>query len=238
MAPPRRWSATATAGRSCPRGGYFRFDIGTGAATKVASRARTGSISPRRPAWRRPAGAGQCRRFRVHAGLRHHVGARLKIFARVDAIVTQGDTAVVLDRGQTSVTSLNAEGTKSEHALRAARAPPRWPPTAPDGCWSPTPAAGVTGVRADPLILRHAIRCPTRPTAWPPRPGERAGVGGADGDEHRRWLRSGHRNPRREGAISNRAATELAGLRRCVGHPVRGVRLGCRCPGDPAAGAP
>lgn len=47
------------------------------------------------------------------------VAAALKIFARVDGIVTQGDTAVVLDRGQTSVTSLNADGTSAEHALRA-----------------------------------------------------------------------------------------------------------------------
>ncbi|MBX7453048.1 hypothetical protein GR927_34135 [Mycolicibacterium sp. 3033] len=47
------------------------------------------------------------------------VAASLKIFARVDGIVTQGDTAVVLDRGQTSVTSLDAEGTSADLALRA-----------------------------------------------------------------------------------------------------------------------
>lgn len=40
------------------------------------------------------------------------------IFARVDAIVTQGDVAVVLDRGQTSVTALNADGAPQQ-ALRA-----------------------------------------------------------------------------------------------------------------------
>lgn len=40
------------------------------------------------------------------------------IFARVDAIVTQGDTAVVLDRAQTSVTALNPEGAPQQ-ALRA-----------------------------------------------------------------------------------------------------------------------
>lgn len=49
----------------------------------------------------------------------NQVAASLKIFARVDGIVTQGDTAVVLDRGQTSVTSLNTEGTAADLALRA-----------------------------------------------------------------------------------------------------------------------
>jgi DNA-binding beta-propeller fold protein YncE len=47
------------------------------------------------------------------------VTARLQIFARVDALAAQGDTVIVLDRGQTSVTSVDASGTKAEHALRA-----------------------------------------------------------------------------------------------------------------------
>jgi DNA-binding beta-propeller fold protein YncE len=47
------------------------------------------------------------------------VGARLKIFARVDALVTRGNTAVVLDRGQTSVTTIDPRGTDADHALRA-----------------------------------------------------------------------------------------------------------------------
>ena len=40
------------------------------------------------------------------------VAARLQIFARVDALVAQGDTVVVLDRGQTSVTTVDASGTQ------------------------------------------------------------------------------------------------------------------------------
>lgn len=40
------------------------------------------------------------------------------IFARVDAIVTEGDTAVILDRGQTSVTALSPQG-KPQQSLRA-----------------------------------------------------------------------------------------------------------------------
>jgi DNA-binding beta-propeller fold protein YncE len=46
------------------------------------------------------------------------VGNRNKIFARVDALVTQGNTTVVLDRGQTSVTAIGADG-RAEQALRA-----------------------------------------------------------------------------------------------------------------------
>jgi len=46
------------------------------------------------------------------------VGNRNKIFARVDALVTQGNTTAVLDRGQTSVTTIGADG-RVEQALRA-----------------------------------------------------------------------------------------------------------------------
>ncbi|MCB0926002.1 MAG: hypothetical protein KDB50_15905, partial [Mycobacterium sp.] len=46
------------------------------------------------------------------------VSRRTAIFARVDAIVTLGDISVVLDRGQTSVTALDADG-DARQALRA-----------------------------------------------------------------------------------------------------------------------
>jgi hypothetical protein len=46
------------------------------------------------------------------------VDNRNKIFARVDSLVTQGNTTVVLDRGQTSVTTIGADG-RPELALRA-----------------------------------------------------------------------------------------------------------------------
>ncbi|MCV7107358.1 hypothetical protein H7H74_16450 [Mycolicibacterium chitae] len=46
------------------------------------------------------------------------VGDYRKIFARVDSIVTEGDTAMVLDRGQTSVTALDANAEVAQ-ALRA-----------------------------------------------------------------------------------------------------------------------
>jgi hypothetical protein len=47
------------------------------------------------------------------------VAARLQIFARVDALVAEDDTVAVLDRGQTSVTTVDPSGTRQEHALRA-----------------------------------------------------------------------------------------------------------------------
>jgi DNA-binding beta-propeller fold protein YncE len=43
---------------------------------------------------------------------------RKKIFARVDYLVTQGNTSVVLDRGQTSVTTIGADGGVAQ-SLRA-----------------------------------------------------------------------------------------------------------------------
>lgn len=43
---------------------------------------------------------------------------RKKIFARVDGLATQGNTTVVLDRGQTSVTAIGADG-RVQQALRA-----------------------------------------------------------------------------------------------------------------------
>jgi hypothetical protein len=46
------------------------------------------------------------------------IESRNKIFARVDALVTQGNTTIVLDRGQTSVTTIGADG-RAEQALRA-----------------------------------------------------------------------------------------------------------------------
>ena len=58
------------------------------------------------------------------------VDSRNKIFARVDFLVTQGDTTVVLDQGQTSVTTIGADG-HAEQALRA--------------------GAGATTMAADPL---------------------------------------------------------------------------------------
>jgi len=84
------------------------------------------------------------------------VGSRNKIFARVDSIVTQGNTTVVLDRGQTSVTTIGADG-RVEQALRAGEgattlaADPLGPILVADTRGGQLLVYGV-----DPLMLRQA----------------------------------------------------------------------------------
>lgn len=147
------------------QGGYFRFDIASGAVTRIAVQGMDGvdvTAIARRADGMLVLGSSDGAVFTL--GSDTTVAARLQIFARVDSIVTQGDTAVVLDRGQTSVTSLNAEGTKSEHALRA-------------GQGATTMAADNAGLvlvadtrggellvyGLDPLILRQRFPVPDAP---------------------------------------------------------------------------
>ena len=102
------------------RGGYFRVDLAGGTATLVdveGERETDFTAIARRADGRLVLGTADGAVFTLKSDTA--VGARLKIFARVDDLVTQGNTAVVLDRGQTSVTALSEEGTDAEHALRA-----------------------------------------------------------------------------------------------------------------------
>ncbi len=108
------------------RSGYFAVDLATGHAAQVtvadAQQADFTAIARRADdklvlgsadgavytlAPQPPAGAGSAT-----------VGSRNKIFARVDALATQGNRTVVLDRRQTSVTTIGADG-RVEQALRA-----------------------------------------------------------------------------------------------------------------------
>ncbi len=108
------------------RGGYFAVDVSTGHVTGVhvagAEQAQFTAVAQRSDgklvlgsadgavyilAARHPGDGGTVT-----------VESRNKIFARVDAIVTQGNTTVVLDRGQTSVTAIGADG-RAQQALRA-----------------------------------------------------------------------------------------------------------------------
>jgi DNA-binding beta-propeller fold protein YncE len=82
----------------------------------------------------------------------------------VDSIVTQGHTAVVLDRGQTSVTSLNPEGTKAEHALRAGQgATTMAADTAGRVLVTDTRGGELLVYGVDPLILRQRFPVPDSP---------------------------------------------------------------------------
>ncbi len=89
--------------------------------------------------------------------------ARSTIFARVDQIVAQGNTVVVLDRGQTSVTTIGPDG-KPQYALRAGQgtttlaADPHGPVLAADTRGGQLLVYGV-----DPLILRQAYPVPESP---------------------------------------------------------------------------
>jgi DNA-binding beta-propeller fold protein YncE len=102
------------------RGGYFRVDIRAGTATRVDIDGQQGAdftAITRRADGKLVLGSADGAVYTLSSDA--VVGAALKIFARVDALVAQGNTAVVLDRGQTSVTTMSASGDHADHALRA-----------------------------------------------------------------------------------------------------------------------
>ena len=102
------------------RGGYFRVDLRAGTASRVDVEGQPGTdftAIARRADGNLVLGSADGAVYTLSSD--SGVGASLKIFARVDALVTQGNTAVVLDRGQTSVTTISASGDDAEHALRA-----------------------------------------------------------------------------------------------------------------------
>jgi len=102
------------------RGGYFRVDIRSGTASRVDIDGQPGTdftAIARRADGKLVLGSADGAVYTLSSDTA--VGASLKIFARVDVLVTQSNTAVVLDRGQTSVTTISASGTDADHALRA-----------------------------------------------------------------------------------------------------------------------
>jgi outer membrane protein assembly factor BamB len=102
------------------RGGYFRVDLRAGTASRVDIEGQPGTdftAIARRADGKLVLGSADGAVYTLSSD--STVGASLKIFARVDALVTQGNTAVVLDRGQTSVTTISASGDDADHALRA-----------------------------------------------------------------------------------------------------------------------
>ncbi len=102
------------------RGGYFLVDLAERTATRVGVDGQNETdftAIARRADGRLVLGSADGTVFTLSSD--NAIGARLKIFARVDDLVTQGNTAVVLDRGQTSVTALSEDGAEAEHALRA-----------------------------------------------------------------------------------------------------------------------
>jgi hypothetical protein len=102
------------------RGGYFRIDLRAGTAGRVDVEGQRGTdftAIARRADGKLVLGSADGAVYTLSSDTT--VGASLKIFARVDALVTQGNTAIVLDRGQTSVTTVSESGDDANHALRA-----------------------------------------------------------------------------------------------------------------------
>ncbi len=101
------------------RGGYYSVDLNTGHTTQVtvtgAQQADFTAIAQRADG-KLVLGSADGAVYSLTS--QTAVGSRNKIFARVDSLVTQGDTTVVLDRGQTSITTIGADG-RVEQALRA-----------------------------------------------------------------------------------------------------------------------
>jgi hypothetical protein len=185
------------------RGGYFRFDIASGAATKIGVSGLDGvdfTAIAHRADGRVVLGSADGTVYTLASDTT--VGARLKIFARVDSIVMQGNTAVVLDRGQTSITSLNADGTKPEQALRAGRGATTM--TA-DGAGrilvADTRGGELLVYGVDPLILRQRFPVPDSPY----------GLAGSDSRAGLAW-------------VSQTAVNTVVGYDLSTGIPVEKVR--------------
>lgn len=114
------------------RGGYYRVELAAGTATKVdieGERDTEFTAITRRADGRLVLGSADGAVYTL--GSDDTVDARLKQFARVDALVAQGNTVVVLDRGQTSVTTIDESGKDADYSLRA--------------------GAGATTIAADPV---------------------------------------------------------------------------------------
>jgi outer membrane protein assembly factor BamB len=165
---PLRGPGTAMAGDNAgmvyvsTRGGYFRVDLRARTADRVDVEGQPDTdftAIARRADGKLVLGSADGAVYTLSSDTA--VGASLKIFARVDALVTQGNTAVVLDRGQTSVTTVSENGTDAEHALRAGEGATTMA-VDPAGrvLVADTRGDGLLVFGTDPLILRQ--RYPVR----------------------------------------------------------------------------
>jgi DNA-binding beta-propeller fold protein YncE len=165
---PLAGTATAMAGDNAgmvyvsTRGGYFRVDLRASTADRVDVEGQQDTdftAIARRADGKLVLGSADGAVYTLSSDTA--VGASLKIFARVDALVTQGNTAVVLDRGQTSVTTVSENGTDAEHALRAGEGATTMA-VDPAGrvLVADTRGDGLLVFGTDPLILRQ--RYPVR----------------------------------------------------------------------------
>lgn len=146
------------------RGGYFVVDLAAGSSRRVdidGERETDFTAIARRADGRLVLGSDHGAAYTL--ATENTVASKAEIFARVDAIVTEGDNAVILDRGQTSVTALSSDG-KAQQALRAGEG-------ATTLAADPVGRVLVTDTRGgqllvfgvDPLIERQAYPVPEAP---------------------------------------------------------------------------
>jgi len=144
------------------RGGYFRVDLRAATANRVDIEGQPNTdftAIARRADGKLVLGSADGAVYTLSSDSK--VGASLKIFAKVDALVTQGNTAVVLDRGQTSVTTVAASGEDAQHALRAGEgATTMAADSAGRVLVADTRGDGLLVFGTDPLMLRQ--RYPVR----------------------------------------------------------------------------
>jgi DNA-binding beta-propeller fold protein YncE len=147
------------------RGGYFRIELATGSATPVdveGQQSTDFTAIARRADGQLVLGSANGAVYTLRSDTA--VGASLEIFARVDSLVTQGNTAIVLDRAQTSVTTVSEDGTKMGQALRAGQGATTM---AADSVGrvlvADTRGDGLLVFGTDPLILRQHYPVPDAP---------------------------------------------------------------------------
>lgn len=182
------------------RGGYFRVDIAGAKATRVDIEGQSDvdfTAIALRADGKPVLGSAQGTVYTLASG--NTVGAQLTIFAQVDALVTQGNTAIVLDRGQTSVTTVDPSGTRAAHALRAGEGATTMA-IDPDGrvLVADTRGEALLVYGTDPLMLRQ--RYPVRASPY-----------GLAGSPTRTW-------------VSQTASNTVIGYDLSTGIPVEKVR--------------
>ncbi|ULE35823.1 hypothetical protein K3G64_18845 [Mycobacterium sp. IDR2000157661] len=147
------------------RGGYYRVDVADGTVTMVGVDGSPGTdftAIARRADGRLVLGTADGAVLTL--GSETEVTAELDVFARVDQIVTQGNTAVVLDRGQTSVTTVSEDGTEDDQALRAGLgAATMVADPAGRVLVADTRGDGLLVFATEPLILRQSYPVPGAP---------------------------------------------------------------------------
>ncbi|HEX5256978.1 MAG TPA: hypothetical protein VFW69_24480 [Mycobacterium sp.] len=153
------------------RGGYFAVELNTGRATQVAvadaSQTEFTAVTQRADG-KLVLGSADGAVYTLASSMPGTVTSatvanRSKIFARVDWLATQGNTTVVLDRGQTSVTTIDADG-HAQQALRAGRgATTMTADPAGRVLVADTRGGQLLVYGVDPLILRQAYPVPQAP---------------------------------------------------------------------------